>query len=51
MQGLRRWLIVREIQAAVALGAFGDWWAFCAGRRLRKLSGRQSVAKDTGGYP
>jgi hypothetical protein len=34
---LRR-VIIAEIILAARLGAFGDWWAASAARRLRKLS-------------
>ncbi|MGS4985016.1 MULTISPECIES: hypothetical protein [Pseudosulfitobacter] len=38
MTGVLRWILIKEISAAVRLGALGDWWAASAVRRLRKLS-------------
>lgn len=46
MTELRRKIIVSEIIIAARLGAFGDWWAASAARRLRKLSGEHSETKQ-----
>jgi hypothetical protein len=40
MRRLLRRLIVVEIVIAAHVGAFGDWWARHAGRRLGKLSAK-----------
>lgn len=42
MSALRRQKIILEIKIAVRLGAFGDWWAASAARRLRKISGEHT---------
>lgn len=34
-----------EIMVALRLGAFGQWWASRAARRLGKLSAKSGVAK------
>ena len=38
MRWLVRQIITKEILVAAHLGAFGDWWAASAARRLRKFS-------------
>lgn len=38
MRWLIKKIIIKEILVAAHLGAFGDWWAASAARRLRKFS-------------
>ena len=40
MRALIRRVIIAEIIVAARLGAFGDWWAASAARRLGKLSAK-----------
>jgi len=36
------WLLRLELTAAIHLGAFGDYWAARAARRIRKFAGEVS---------